>query len=100
MSHHLLISKAGGATVQESIAARTPMIISQVVPGQEQGNAELMVARKCGVIAPTHAEICAAVERAFADDARVWREWEANVRELSRPAAAMEIARFVLASNP
>ena len=37
MSHHVLIGKAGGATVQEAIAARTPMLITQVVPGQEEG---------------------------------------------------------------
>ncbi len=35
-SHHVIITKAGGATVQEAIAARTPVIISQVVPGQEE----------------------------------------------------------------
>ena len=39
MSHHLVISKAGGATVQEAIAARCPMIVNQVIPGQEEGNA-------------------------------------------------------------
>jgi processive 1,2-diacylglycerol beta-glucosyltransferase len=33
-SHHLVITKAGGATIQEAIAARTPVLISQVVPGQ------------------------------------------------------------------
>ena len=42
MSHHLVISKAGGATVQEAIAARCPMIVNQVIPGQEEGNAELI----------------------------------------------------------
>jgi processive 1,2-diacylglycerol beta-glucosyltransferase len=42
MSHHLVISKAGGATVQEAIAARCPMIINQVIPGQEEGNAQLI----------------------------------------------------------
>lgn len=99
MSHHLLISKAGGATVQESIAARTPMIISRVVPGQEQGNAELMISRRCGAVARTHAEITGAVERALADDARLWREWHANITALSRPAAALDIARFVLAAG-
>ena len=39
---HLLIGKAGGATVQETIAAACPMIINQVIPGQEEGNARLI----------------------------------------------------------
>lgn len=97
MSHHLLISKAGGATVQESIAARTPMIISRVVPGQEQGNAELVISRRCGTLAHTHAEIAAAVAGAFQDGAKLWHQWHQNISELSRPAAAEDIARFVLA---
>jgi UDP-N-acetylglucosamine:LPS N-acetylglucosamine transferase len=36
LESHLLISKAGGATVQETIAAKCPMIISQVVPGRRR----------------------------------------------------------------
>ena len=39
LSNHLVIGKAGGATVQEAIAARCPMIVNQVIPGQEEGNA-------------------------------------------------------------
>ena len=42
MTHHLVITKAGGATVQEAIAGRCPMILNQVIPGQEEGNAELV----------------------------------------------------------
>src|SRR5437764_10558929 len=41
MSSHLVIGKAGGASVQEAIAARCPMIVNQIIPGQEDGNARL-----------------------------------------------------------
>ena len=96
MSHHLLISKAGGATVQESTAAKTPMIISQVVPGQEEGNARLLTENECGRVAESHEEIAATVEEAFADDGRLWRKWHTNITRLSRPGAALDIAKFVL----
>ena len=46
---HLLIGKAGGATVQETIAARCPMIINHIVSGQEEGNARLIVETNSGV---------------------------------------------------
>src|SRR5204862_7488932 len=49
--NHLLIGKAGGATVQETIAAKCPMIINHVVAGQEEGNARLIVETNSGVIA-------------------------------------------------
>lgn len=96
LESHLLISKAGGATVQEAIAACCPMIVSQIVPGQEAGNAQLLRETGAGVIATAPNEIVATIGRAFADDARVWREWSRNITRLSRPRAALEIAEMLL----
>jgi processive 1,2-diacylglycerol beta-glucosyltransferase len=93
---HLLIGKAGGATVQETIAAGCPMIINHVVAGQEEGNARLIVETNSGVIALSPKEVVAQVQRAFADDAKQWREWAANISKLSRPRAALDIAEFLL----
>ncbi len=93
---HLLIGKAGGATVQETIAAACPMIINYVVAGQEEGNARLIVETNSGAIANSPREVIAQVQRAFADDAKQWREWSANVSKLSRPRAALDIAEFLL----
>jgi processive 1,2-diacylglycerol beta-glucosyltransferase len=53
MTHHLLIERAGGAAVQETLAARTPMLITQIVPGQEEGNARLLIEEGCGAFCPT-----------------------------------------------
>jgi UDP-N-acetylglucosamine:LPS N-acetylglucosamine transferase len=94
---HLLIGKAGGATVQEAIAAGCPMIINHVVAGQEEGNARLIVETNSGVIANSPAAVAAHVERAFADDAKLWRQWAGNITKLSRPRAALDIAEFLLA---
>jgi len=93
---HLLIGKAGGATVQETIAAGCPMIINHVVSGQEEGNARLIVETNSGVIVLSPAEVVAQIQRAFADDAKQWREWVANISKLSRPRAALDIAEFLL----
>lgn len=96
MSHHLLIGKAGGATVQEAIAAGTPMLITQVVPGQEEGNAQLLFENGCGALCPSGSAVAATIERIFADSASEWRVWEKNICRMSRPNAAREIARFVM----
>ncbi|MEO8351994.1 MAG: glycosyltransferase [Chthoniobacteraceae bacterium] len=95
MSHHVLIGKAGGATVQEAIAAETPMLITQVVPGQEEGNAQLMFENQCAALCPTTASLAEKVGGLFRDDAGLWRQWATNISRLSRPAAALDIARFV-----
>jgi processive 1,2-diacylglycerol beta-glucosyltransferase len=48
------------------------------------------------VIAISPAEVVTQVERAFADNAKQWREWVANISKLSRPRAALDIAEFLM----
>jgi processive 1,2-diacylglycerol beta-glucosyltransferase len=103
MTHHVAISKAGGATTQESINALCPLIVSQVVPGQEEGNYELIRRNDAGALARTPEAIVATLEHLFADDAALWRHWRNNLRALARPAAARSVAATVLSdgrSNP
>jgi processive 1,2-diacylglycerol beta-glucosyltransferase len=96
MSHHLVITKAGGATVQEAIAARTPVIISQVVPGQEEGNARLIVENECGCLAPDPEAILEALDSAFRQGEERLQTWVTNIAKLSKPDASLQIARFLL----
>jgi len=95
-SHHILVSKAGGATVQEAIAAACPIIINQIVPGQEEGNAQLITQTHCGTIALNNDEVIATLGRAFADDGKLLREWSVNIAKISRPTASLEIVRFLM----
>jgi len=94
--NHLLIGKAGGATVQEAIAAGCPMIINHIVSGQEEGNAELIIETNSGTVAQSPHEVAIQVEQAFADGAKKWREWKSNITRISRPRASLEIAEFLL----
>jgi processive 1,2-diacylglycerol beta-glucosyltransferase len=96
LSHHLVITKAGGATVQEAIAARTPVIISQVVPGQEEGNARLIVENDCGCLAPDPDAILDALDSAFSQGEKELKAWVTNISKLSKPDASLQIARFIL----
>ena len=100
MTHHVVVSKAGGATTQESLAARCPMIVSQIVPGQEEGNYELLRRHGVGALAETPAAVITALRRAFANRGRVWRDWRAALAPLARPDAARDIAAHVLAARP
>jgi len=74
------------------------MIVSQVVPGQEEGNYELLRRHGAGTHAPTPDAVIAALRHAFADRGRVWAEWRAALAPLAHPDAAQEIARHVLAA--
>jgi UDP-N-acetylglucosamine:LPS N-acetylglucosamine transferase len=96
MSHHLVIAKAGGAMVQEAIAARCPIIVNQVIPGQEEGNAQLIKKLGVGAVAEGSKEVRDLVEEAFTHKSRQWQEWRDNLDKVSRPDATLRIAELVL----
>ena len=96
MTHHAVVSKAGGATTQEAIAARCPMIVNQIVPGQEEGNYELLRRHRVGALAETPEAIVRELQRAFADQGRVWSDWRRALTHLARPDAAHAIAAHLL----
>jgi UDP-N-acetylglucosamine:LPS N-acetylglucosamine transferase len=100
MSHHLVIGKAGGATVQEAIAARCPMIVNQVIPGQEEGNARLIQKLGVGAVAESGKEVCKLVEQAFAHKSKLWQQWRRILEKVGRPDAALRIAELLLQSPP
>jgi processive 1,2-diacylglycerol beta-glucosyltransferase len=97
LTHHVVISKAGGATTQEALAARCPMIVNQIVPGQEEGNWELLRRHGIGALATTARRVVSELDAAFAGGGRGWRRWRAALEPLSRPRAAHDIATAVLA---
>jgi processive 1,2-diacylglycerol beta-glucosyltransferase len=96
MTHHLVVTKAGGATVQEAIAARCPMILNQVIPGQEDGNAQLVKELDAGVVAEKNREVAEWIAEALANDARLWKKWRANLTKVARPDASLRIAELAL----
>ena len=95
-SHHFVISKAGGATVQESIAARCPMIVNQVIPGQEEGNASLLTAFDIGAVAESAKDVVNLIRRSIAKNGFLWKRWRANLGQIARPEAAFRIAELAL----
>jgi processive 1,2-diacylglycerol beta-glucosyltransferase len=94
-SSHVLITKAGGATVQEALAAKTPMIITKVVPGQEEGNARLVAEKGAGEIAQTPQAVAEAVRSLFAGAALVFKERSRAAGRLGHPTGARDVANFV-----
>jgi processive 1,2-diacylglycerol beta-glucosyltransferase len=96
LRQHIVIGKAGGAIVQETIAAGCPMIISQVVPGQEEGNVALILQQGVGAVAEEPEQLKTLLLRCMQNEGALWRTWKSNLIEIQRPLAAQTIARFVL----
>lgn len=95
-SSHVVIGKAGGASVQEAIAAKCPMIINQVIPGQEEGNANLILDWNIGTVADGKKDVANWVERLAEDGGELWTQWRAQMDKVSHPDAAMKIAQLIL----
>jgi processive 1,2-diacylglycerol beta-glucosyltransferase len=94
--HHVVISKAEAAIVQEAIAARCPMIVHKLGSGQEEGNFSLLREANAGVLAQKPREIIDWLERAFRDEGRLLALWKKNLQPLGRPDSAADLARFIL----
>lgn len=95
-SHDVLISKAGGAILHEALAARIPAIIDYVVPGQEEGNAELLTGHQCGLRSHSPAETAAHLQRMLDNDLELAQSMRESMRALSAPDAALRVADLAL----
>lgn len=96
-SHHLFIGKAGGATVQEAIAAQIPFLVSHIVPGQEEGNIAFIEQMGIGALAAGSPEyVLHRVAGAFANGGNVWQAWRKNLGAMQKPSASRAIAKFLL----
>lgn len=95
-SHHLVVGKAGGATVHEALAAACPMLIHHLVPGQEEGNLELLRQLNGGDLAANPGELGRHLHAMLADNAARWRTMKRSLAHQARPTAAHTAARFIL----
>jgi processive 1,2-diacylglycerol beta-glucosyltransferase len=95
-NHHLVVGKAGGATVHEAIAARCPMLIHHLVPGQEEGNLRLLEIIGGGNLAETPEALARCVSDLLADHAAGWRRMKNALARHGRNAGAIVAAGFIL----
>lgn len=95
-THHLVVGKAGGATVHEAIAARVPMLIHHLVPGQEEGNLQLLQHLDAGDIAQTPADLTAAISHLLANHAAKWRRMKSAIAAQGFNDGAITASKFIL----
>ncbi len=94
--HHMVVGKAGGATVHEAIAAQCPMLIHHLVPGQEEGNLELLQQLHAGDLAEDPKDLTKAVYQLLDNGAKGWREMKTNLANHNCNNGAIQSAQFIL----
>ena len=94
--HHLVVGKAGGATVHEAIAAHCPMLIHHLVPGQEEGNLRLLETIGGGGLAATPQLLTARLRAILSHQAASWRAMKRALATHNRSSGALAAARLIL----
>ena len=90
-----LISKAGGLIVSESLAAGLPLLLIDIIPGQETGNAEYVVHHGAGEIALDTLTLLETVFHWLSEDGKILKECTQKARFLGKPGAAFMIAERI-----
>ncbi len=90
-----LITKAGGITVSEALAARVPLLLYKALPGQEEQNRDLLVREGAALSAGNVAELGQLLKLLLQDESRRQGLIEAAGR-LRCPDSAMAAVRLIL----
>ncbi len=90
-----VMSKAGGLIVSESLACGLPMVLVDVLPGQETGNADYVVQNGAGEYAKDPIAALEILYHWIDQDGRQLIERAQNAQRLGRPHAAHDIADLI-----
>ncbi len=94
-----VLSKAGGLIISETLACGLPLILIDVIPGQETGNAEYVVACNAGLLAREPIEVLEGMCHWLENDRCLYAQQAENARQLGHPRAAYDVSELIWAAN-
>ena len=89
---HFYIGKAGAATVFEAYSAQLPVIVNYTLPGQEQGNLELLMLDGAGAAVRSASELVVKLKSLLKNGAEGWRRMQ---EAMASPLRSFGAARIV-----
>ena len=95
----VLVTKAGGMTIAEALAAELPTIIYGSLAGQERRNERFASRAGIALVARSARDLARAIERAL-DDPTLLDHLRAGIRAIRRPEATRDIVRAVMERQP
>jgi len=88
----ILVTKAGPSTITEAAIAGLPMILSDAIPGQEDGNVTHVVDHQAGEYAPSPTLVAETVRRWLAEGPQALAARAERARAIANPQAVWDIA--------
>ncbi len=89
---NIIICKAGGLIVTESLASGLPLMLVHVLPGQEKGNADYIVEHEAGVFCKSPLDVLETLSSWLRNDQARLKTVAKNAEQLGKADAAREIA--------
>ena len=93
-----ILCKAGGLTVTEALACGLPLLLVDVIPGQETGNADYVLQGGAGEWARDPLQALEILCHWLEKGGQGLAQCAANARRLGRPRAAYEVAELAWAA--
>jgi 1,2-diacylglycerol 3-beta-galactosyltransferase len=90
-----ILCKAGGLIVSESLACGLPMLLMNVLPGQEAGNAEYVLQNQAGEMVKDPISLLETCAHWLMNDAELLRSTAANACQIGHPNAAYKAAEQI-----
>ena len=91
----LVVTKPGGLTTSESLASELPMLIINPIPGQEEENAEFLVAHNVGIWIKKSDDPNNVIQDLFKDKNKIL-EMKKNTSLLSKKNSTKDICNIIM----
>lgn len=92
---NVVITKAGGLTISESLISHLPIIIINPIPGQEEENAEFLVAENLAIWPKNNKEILRTIKSLVRHPEKL-EEMKKNTYKYSKPHATKNICETLI----
>lgn len=90
----LNVCKAGGLIITESLASGLPMLLTDVIPGQEVGNAQYVEDNFAGCQIHSDQDLVVKLYHLMINKQEKLKEMQENAKNIGKPDSALEIAKI------
>lgn len=94
LASDMILTKAGGLITSESLAAGLPMLLCDVLPGQEEGNARFVEDGEAGKLLQSQLDLLEMLYHMLIDNGRKLKLMQQNAARIGRPNAARDISKM------
>lgn len=94
LASDLILTKAGGLITSESLAAGLPMLLCDVLPGQEEGNAKVVEDGGAGKLLRSQLDMLETLCHLLMDNGSKLRTMQQKAAQIGKPNAARDISKI------